>query len=427
MTNAALAVLSLATVAGGMRPHTVYVSNGSAPPKPIKARLQIVTRSWDRVVAVPYVVYMPEKRRVLMLASCDYPHQAMVLWSDDLGGTWTAPRYVHTDPAAKPDTGMGTGLAYLGKGGVLLYASGKRHFSSDYGETWGEAVPVAPTPDGQTFNQWDPPLVEKGLANGAPPRLIETGYTMDAKLYEAATGPGYEQGYWRRSEDGGRTWGAAVKVPEWYGVSEVALLRARDGALVAACRTDIPATIKDRLDHYEGLAVSRSLDDGRTWSPLLPLYAWGRHHPSMVLLRNGDIVMTYVVRLGYSPAADGFPRFGVEAVVSRDNGKTWDLDHRYILAAWVGKIKGPTAWYQSSQATSSVLLPDGSILTVFGTGYRCNNASDGHPAPRDVGLVRWRVDGRGLNRERTMRDAPPASDARNVTDPGPAIAAFGNP
>ena len=93
---------------------------------------------------------------------------------------------------------------------------------------------------------------------------------------------------------------------------------------------------------------------------------------------NQDIVMTYVVRKGYTNDKDGFPRFGIEAVVSRDHGQTWDLDHRYILHCWTGKRKGDTYWWPSSQATSSVLLPDGSILTAFGTGYRIKAI---HPAP----------------------------------------------
>ncbi|GIS59342.1 MAG: hypothetical protein CM1200mP2_15670 [Planctomycetaceae bacterium] len=33
--------------------------------------------------AVPYIVNMPEKDRVLMLVGCDYPHRAFVLTSDD--------------------------------------------------------------------------------------------------------------------------------------------------------------------------------------------------------------------------------------------------------------------------------------------------------------------------------------------------------
>jgi hypothetical protein len=149
------------------------------------------------------------------------------------------------------------------------------------------------------------------------------------------------------------------------------------------------------------------------------LYQWGRHHPSMGLMPNGDVVMTYVVRLGYEDSPDGFPRYGIEAVVSADHGKTWDLDHRYILAAWQGLYKRPS-YMCSSQSTSSLLLPDGSILTAFGTGYRVKFGPGGegdHPIPRDVGLIRWRVNGKGLNSDQTIAKAPFDSDLRNRFDP----------
>jgi hypothetical protein len=138
------------------------------------------------------------------------------------------------------------------------------------------------------------------------------------------------------------------------------------------------------------LGVSISKDQGKTWSDLKILYEWGRHHPSMVLRPDGTILMTYVVRLGYPDTAEGFPQFGVEAVVSRDNGQTWDLEHRYVLAAWVGRMKGANAWYCGTQSTSTVLLPDGTILTAFGTGFR--NPPNAATCIMDVALVRWRVD-----------------------------------
>ena len=36
-------------------------------------------------------------------------------------------------------------------------------------------------------------------------------------------------------------------------------------------------------------------------------------------------------------------------------------------------------------------MPDGSILTAFGTGYRSHDNGDGLPTPMDVGLVQWRL------------------------------------
>jgi hypothetical protein len=431
VTILAIAISSVATWAGdsgtnglaaGWKPHMARRLNGAAAPIPVPAKLQIVTQSWNRVVAVPYIVYMPEKKRLLMLVACDYPHRAMLLTSDDLGGTWTKPRYLHVDAQGKPDAGMATNLIYLGNGKAMLTEESRRWFSDDYGETWRSGV-VPPLPDGKLWNAWDPQLVEKDPGTGKVVRLVETGYSVDTAIYEAATGAKCSQGYLRFSTDEGSTWTAPLKVPQWHGVNEVALLRATNGEMIAACRTDIPLK-GTTLDHYEGLGVSISKDDGRTWSDLNMLYHWGRHHPSMVRLPGGQIVMTYVVRLGYVRTADDLPQYGIEAVVSRDHGRTWDLDHRYLLQTWTGNWKGPNKcapgrqeWWASSQATSSVLLLDGSILTAFGTGYRSQTGPDNQPTPRDVGLVLWRPVEQPLDGDRTIRDAPFDSDLRNVVDP----------
>ena len=113
---------------------------------------------------------------------------------------------------------------------------------------------------------------------------------------------------------------------------------------------------------------------------------------------------------------DGRPQFGIEAIVSTDNGHTWDLDHKYILHAWSGSRKDKNKWWPSSQATSTVLLPDGSLLTAFGTGYRIDAATT-VAAPRDAGLIRWRLSDAPVDDTTTIRDAAFDSDARNICDP----------
>ncbi|MBN1347683.1 MAG: exo-alpha-sialidase [Phycisphaerae bacterium] len=396
------------------KPHIVRQLNGGDRPIGLGARFQIVTERWNRVVAVPYIVYMPERDRLLMLVSCDYPHHPMVLHSDDRGATWSEPRPVGLDNDGKIVAALGTSLAYLGDGKVIFHGVG-RWLSQDYGQTWAALSPRGPTPDGKPWYIWDPPLASRDAKTGKVVGLVETGYTW-IRPPEVKTA--HQQAYLRWSRDEGKTWDQGIKVPQWEAVSEVALIRAANGDLVAACRTDIPARMKgETLDHYEGLGISLSKDGGRTWSPVKKLYDWGRHHPSFVRMPNNDLVMTYVVRKGYVETADGFPQFGIEAVISRDHGQTWDLDHRYILHQWIGHHKGANAWWPSSQATSSVLLPDGSILTVFGTGYRCQADAKGMSAPRDVGLVLWSLNDGPVNSERRIGDAPFDSESRNVFDP----------
>ena len=370
-------------------PTKVLHMDGESVAAELPAQRQIVTETWNRVVAVPYIAYLPEKDRICMLVSCDYPHQPMVLFSDDHGTTWGEPRPVSSDPTVNASAGLGTALTYLG-GGRLILVAGGRWFSEDYGCTWQGPLSIAPASNGKSWYAWDPILVDRDLTTGAVKRLVDTGYNWEGGGHGSPTG--YQQAFVRFSTDGGRTWTEDTRVPQWHGVSEVALLRAKNGDIVAACRTDMARQYLGKIDHYEGLGICRSKDDGKTWSQVDRLYDYGRHHPCLVLLPNDNILMTYVVRLGYPRDAEGFPQFAIEAVLSRDHGASWALPHRFVLAKWSGNRTGANEWWPSSQATSTVLLPDGYLLTAFGTGYRSQPNAQGQPAPRDVGLVRWRRD-----------------------------------
>lgn len=381
----------------------------------LKGMFNVISDRQDGVFTIPYLVYMPEKDRLLMLASEGYPHQAVIVSSNDHGKSWSAPSYVHVGPDGKPDTGMGVGLTYLGKGKLMLYAGSFRWFSSDYGKSWGNPVKIDTPPDMMLWGNWDPAFVDRDPKTGKVIRLIETGFTSTGETISG----GASRAYMRTSLDEGKTWGKAVKVPEWDGLNEVYITRAKNRDLIAACRTVVPQRFYKEIDHFEGLGISISRDNGRSWSKVKKLYDWGRHHVSIVLMPNGDLVMSYVVRKGYVNASDGYPQFGVEAVVSRDNGQNWDLDHRYILVVWKGTVLGGNSWWSGAFSSSSVLLPDGAIITAYGNGYRVkpDPAVPGQPTPRDIGLVRWRVNNKGLNKTRTLSDSPVDSDLRNVFDP----------
>ena len=158
-------VLMTQTCHAEWEPHAVLQMEGETVAAELPAEQQIVTEIWNRVVAVPYIVYMPEKDRVLMLVGCDYPHQAMTLYSDDHGATWSEPRYVHTDAEGNSDVGMGVSLTYLG-GGKVVFSSGRRWFSSDYGESWEGREPIPPASNGKSWYQWDPYLVDRDPATG---------------------------------------------------------------------------------------------------------------------------------------------------------------------------------------------------------------------------------------------------------------------
>ncbi len=367
--------------------HVVLQLNGEKKPISRPAQMQWISEPWGGENAqMPYLAYLPEKDRVLMLVECGQPIHSALITSDDHGKTWSPRRWLSVDGAGKP-LGVGLGLTRLGAGDLLVFPEDLKAFwsSSDYGQTW-KASPV--TVSGSEKYAWDPLLVLRD-AKGRPERAVQAYWTPTGVPWGSPDAP-YSQGYLRTTTDGFRTWTNDAKVPQWLGVNEVQLLLAANGDWVAACRTDYPQRFaRLQFDHYGGLGVSISKDHGKTWSEVKRLYEWGRHHPSLVLLPKRKILMTYVVRLGYPNDPQGYPQFGVEAVLSSDNGRTWDVDHRYVLATWTGHLKDERSWFCSVQSTSTVLLPDGNLLTAFGTGFR-NNA-DATRCIMDVALTKWRL------------------------------------
>lgn len=398
----------------GWQKHGIVQKNGSEKSLTLAAELYFIGGEWSyNNSQMPYLVFMPERNRLMLAASVDKPPvKAIQVFSDDFGETWTKPTWMHTDAAGQPDLQMATQLSYLGHGKLICGTETEFWTSPDYGQTWGSYVAVPNGRDGRSMYQWDPVLVDRDADTNKTIRLVETRYkgigTFDTAEY-------YSQGCVRFSSDEGRTWSPEIDVPQWKGVNEIVLCRAKNGDLVAACRTDNPKRFLGlQNDQYSGLATSISQDDGHTWSELNHVYEWGRHHPHLVLLPNGNIVMTYVVRNGYAADRTGRNRFGIEAVISRDHGKTWDLDHSYILASNSSPMQGDRANWGSPQSTSSVLLPDGSLITVFGTGVR--NVPTQTLWKMDVALVKWRPDAVPTNSDTTLRDAPYDSDLRNRFD-----------
>lgn len=397
LLSIALALLLAEPCAAQWEPHQVEQLNGQADRITSPAKIQIVSRDWELgAVHYPYLVHLPDKNSLLLLVNWgEKPHnKAGVSMSHDAGRSWTKPRLVVDSWAV--------GLTSLGDGNLLLVSqksvtgpSDTYHFSRDYGETWTESVAAPGYQGDKPFYEDSQFLVDRNSRTGEVSRLWATGKA-----------PG-KACLLRHTDDGGRTWSPLRYIPQWGRTGEIVLHRAGNGNLIAACRTNIPRFVDGKIDHWSGLGVSLSADNGKSWSDVGEniLYAWGRHLSSLVTLPGGHIVLTYVVRQGYKDAADGLPQFGIEAVVSRDYGKSWDLDHRYLLAVWKGDRKGPNAWRASGQRTATVLLPDGSLVTAFGAWYR------------NIALVRWRTHDQQLTSDTTIADASWDSDARNLFAP----------
>ena len=382
---------------GGDDMHTVQQPNGTMGRIASEAQIRVISEPWDMgAVYYPYMVYVPEKDRLLMLVNWGQDIKSGLSLSDDGGMTWTRPQ-----PLGE---GMGIDLTYIGGGSVVYRRAGRYWFSRDCGQTWNDHVTVPDCDTGEEFVE-DSPFLVDGKAITGKVRLWATGKSTRVACLL------------RHSDDGGFTWSACRHIPEWGQTGEIVLHRADNGTLVAACRLTLPQ-FRGKIDHHSGLGVSISRDNGETWSDLNILYAWGRHMSSMVTLDTGHIVLTYVVRMGYVDTPEGYPQFGVEAITSSDNGLTWDLDHKYMLAVWRGNRKGRDGWQAGPQRTATVLLPEGLLVTAFGTGYRTRGKQNKRThSPQDIGLVHWRFNTGTLSPDTTITAACCDSDARNIFDP----------
>ncbi len=405
--------------------------NGAQPVIELPYQCKVINEGLDGLsLFLPYVCYMPEKDRLILLVtrrkyeaptSETFHDQPMLMFSDDHGDTWSAPEPVRTGSGELQ--GAALSLAYLGNGKLMMLQgehAGAWLLSRDYGEKWERL-------SASRGSIWDLPFVDVDPSTRRVKRISEQSYSgmrrWDWDPYLPGPTDPFSQGFLRFSLDEGRTWGEEIKIPQWLGVNEVTIVRAANGDLVAGCRTDLPKRFEQTMDEYAGLGVSISKDNGVTWSEVNMLYDWGRHHPSMVRLSTGELVMSYLVRRGYPDTPDcAFPQFGEEAIVSFDNGQTWDLDHKYILHKYQGSIDARDifAWGSGPQNVTSALLPGDEIITIFGIGPHAGLGEEQHLFyPRDVGLVRWRINRDGLNNERTISNSPADSDLRNKFDVNP--------
>ena len=384
---------------------TVYQLNGTAKAIELPGEYRLASANWPNPALVPYLAHMPEKDRVAMMVlydTRDQGRQPAISFSDDHGATWSIPKYIG---------GGGLSITYLGNGILLSEAM----VSRDYGETW-EALPTR-----NAREVWLPALVDKDPATGKAIRLAKALWSPIREWGTGKTGP-YAQGYVCFSYDEGNTWVDEIKVPQWLKVSEVALGRASNGDMVAACRLDLNKTLDPTaMDNYTGTGVSVSRDNGKTWSdpfdPNMVLFDWGRTHMWLATMPNGDMIMSYNVRRGYPDAASGYPQFGIEAVISHDDGRTWDLDHRYILHHYEGNVPARDFWsFQGAPSNASTaILPDGSLLTAFNMQYT------------KIGLVKWKLNDEGLADDQTCSRAAHDSVLRNEFDPAILTGKAGKP
>ena len=211
--------------------------------------------------------------------------------------------------------------------------------SSDMGWTWSQPEPVCISALAYSTHVGKMGIVE--LPDGSLLAPFDGWTAADAKL----AGPGRSMGsrfFVGRSYDDGRTWGqpstAAQDIDGRVDFWEPAMIRLPDGKLLSMVRTL-------GADGYFYQAFSN--DDGWTWEGVQRTPIWGQ--PAHLLrLRSGRILCSY----GYRRQP-----FGARAVLSEDDGETWDMDNEIV-------IRGD-GLHRDLGYPASIQLNDDRVLTVY--------------------------------------------------------------
>jgi len=308
-----------------------------------------------------------------LLATPSYRLSVMVYRSADGGRSWEflgAPGF----------GGKEQGLTCLSDGTILQQGGRMLSRSTDRGESW-EPVDLLGNRDD---------IKAVGLTRD----IIE--YDDGTLLVMKAHGSWYKpedppSKAWRfLSRDGGKTWPEVREVPVWKNAlsmfDEAALVKLPDGTLLASGRVDGNGIRPGGAEPPDGsptpsgseaadtMMLTESKDMGLTWSAPREFLGYSRVHAHLLVLADGRLLCSY--------ASYHLP-FGVFAVLSEDNGKTWDYDHPIQLAFSQGCWTG---W------PTSVQLEDGTIVTMNAITTHLGENDKNHRTSADV--VRWRAPAR---------------------------------
>lgn len=289
-----------------------------------------------------------------------------VRWSADGGETWSEP-VVPFAPERWPNTKEGT-LVELADGSVLLFVhSGYRHIhtptvsvSRDRGRTWDEPYEFdvsAMFPRGLAYcNRSQVPHPD-----GSVTLFFSNFYEEPYKTWGCV------------SRDGGRTHDEYWFVGEHIG--DQSFLGLGGTSILAAMRI-FGELLPDKSflpygyfpmwskgggggEAHDYIAVTRSEDGGRTWGPYQPVTFYGEVPSHLLRLADGRILLTHGVR--------HYP-MGAQAMLSADEGRTWDTEHRLNLM-WYGQpyCAGLPDWghFYPNGHPYSAQREDGKILTLY--------------------------------------------------------------
>jgi hypothetical protein len=363
---------------GSWKEHHVLQADGERGHVSRPAKFRFVPQ-FNQFTVVPFGLSKMDNGEILLLGASKTDREkfqngeeTVAAISGDGGATWSDYQAIgYGRPVMTTYLGGGT-VCYC-DGGLMVEQGTSLCFSHDYGRTWKERIKLQPTPDAKDFCAEGSPLVDyddqgKAALIGWTGQTFPDNFSFDKPI----------TGCVRWSSDGGRTWDNFSAPDAWVwqdehegktydrGCGEGAMVRAGNGSIVAALRSDmLMKYVPYHYDNFEGVAISSSKDEGKTWSKVKHVLEAGQMHANLVRLPNDDLVMTVIRRLDIRGGKQASYRRGCDAVVSRDHGETWEVDRMYVLDDW--PHHRPDQWYEVACGhLFSVSLGDGSVLTAYG-------------------------------------------------------------
>lgn len=283
---------------------------------------------------------------------CPYGITEMIR-SKDNGKTWTDPITINNTPLDDRDAGIletksgtwvvswFTSMAFDNERTFANHPEYKRHREKLQEETinyWLGNWTRQSLNKGKT---WEKPVKQLSTAPHGPIEL------KDGRLIYVGTATinGEKKLAVEESNNDGASWNliSKIEIPDDENIDaywEPHAVELSNGKLIAMFRYQP----KDRSKCF--LRQAESVDGGKTWTMTRKTNVWG-YPPHLIKLKNDWLLLSYGVRK---------KPYSERACISKDGGKTWDIENEIVLSLSETSDLGYPA---------SVQLDDGSILTIY--------------------------------------------------------------
>ena len=305
-----------------------------------------------------------------------------IQWSTDNAATFSEPKVFEDMP------GRTCGLRCLSSGTLILgHGAACMSRSTDGGQSWTTT---------QLTEDITPESGQLGIGESDGAVELPDGTLL--QHVHRFLGDYKWQSYLVRSTDEGRTWGDPTLAATGTDADEISYELLHSGRILGIGRCSGAFIKRNKLEDVipggrdaplqgepgDSPTQFHSDDGGQTWSDPMPTGLGVLQAATYPLqLRDGRVILV----IGHRQLP-----FGVQAVASRDNGMTWDLEHPMILSQH--------SWSFYSGHPRSCQLQDGSVISGYYTHrmyapcYPCPKCGDGSILPRHNNeltgeLIRW--------------------------------------